>query len=92
MNIQVVYTTQLKAALERANEIVAVPSDTTIAGLLEHLAAQHGSTFSRLVLDEQDHPLPSILLCVGDNQVKFGDPAPLTDGAEVTILSAISGG
>ena len=92
MNIQVVFTTQLKAALDKSSETLSFDRPPTVAAVITQLTEQHGEAFRRLVLDAAGCPLPSILFCVGDAQVTFDDPAPLSDSAELTILSAISGG
>ena len=92
MIVQVTYTTQLKAALGRGSEKIDLPQPTTLGGLLDHLGRVHGPAFRNLVLDSHDQLLPSILLCVGDQQVQADAGWQLQEGDEVTILSAISGG
>lgn len=92
MKVQVFYTTQLKSALGFGTEHVDVEPPCTIAQLLGHLVSRHGSTFEEFVLDDHGKPLPSIVLCVGDQQVDGDESVTLQDGDEVTILSAISGG
>jgi molybdopterin converting factor small subunit len=92
MKVQVNYTTQLKAALGRGSEQVELPSPGTLPRLLQKLVETHGATFRDLALDGQGQPLPSILLCIGDQQVDHDTGTELKEGDEVTILSAISGG
>ena len=93
MNITAVYTTQLKASLGVASESLEVDDDdATVGTLITVLADRHGDDFTRYALDAQGSLLPSIILCIGDEQVASGSDAALTDGDSVTFLSAISGG
>ena len=92
MNVRVIYTTQLRAALGRGWEEIDLPGPATLPGLLDRLGQLHGPTFRDLVLDSQGRPLPSILLCVGDQQIRADTAGDLKEGDQVTILSAISGG
>lgn len=92
MRLNIVYTTQLKAALGIAIEQVDMTPPKTAADLLTALAENHGPEFRRLALDSAGKPLPSLLICVGDEQVAPTAPLQLKDGDTITILSAISGG
>ena len=92
MNITAVYTTQLKASLGVASETLDIADGATVGALIAALSERHGDDFTRLVLDESNSLLPSIILCIGDEQVAPGSDAPLSDGDSVTFLSAISGG
>jgi len=92
MNITAVYTTQLKASLGVASESCEVADDATVGTLVALLADRHGDDFTRLALDAKGNLLPSIILCIGDEQVASGSNAALSDGDSVTFLSAISGG
>ncbi len=92
MKIHVHYTTQLKAELGIEGEDVEVSGRCQFADLLRCLIEKHPAEFRRLVVDETGKLLPSILLCVDDQQVSPRDETTLDDGASVTFLSAISGG
>ena len=92
MKVSVVYTTQIKAALDLAEEAVDVAEGATAVDLLRHLADKHGSTFGELVFSADGALLPSLLLCVGDEQLTSPAEQSLGDGDVVTLLSAISGG
>ena len=69
MKITVVYTTQVKAALGVPQESIEVDVPCTVKQLVLQLAQRHGEPFRKLVLSEGDQLLPSILLCVGDQQI-----------------------
>ena len=92
MKVNVHYTTQIKAAIDLAIEEVSLAEGATLADLVDQLIRQHGQPLRQLLLTEQDTLLPSIMLCVGDEQVDFGRLEPLCDGDQITLLSAISGG
>ena len=92
MKLTIVYTTQIKAALGVGSQQVDLPPPKSTGELLAILAEQLGPDFRRLTLDAAGRPLPSVLVCVGDEQVPAGAPLTLRDGDVVTLLSAISGG
>lgn len=92
MQLTIVYTTQLKAALGIGTEMVDVPAPATAAELLVVLGEKHGPEFRRLALDASGRPLQSLLVCVGDEQVGLNAPLRLEEDDTITILSAISGG
>jgi hypothetical protein len=92
MQLNIVYTTQLKAALGIGTEQADLVPPKTAADLLAALAEKHGPEFRRLALDAAGRPLASLLICVGDEQVAPTAPLQFKDGDTITILSAISGG
>lgn len=92
MQVRIHYTTQIKTALGLAEEVVDVPAGTKIAELLEILGRRHAEAFRHFVLTGDGRLLPSILLCVDEQQFDAEDPTPLPDGSTITFLSAISGG
>lgn len=92
MKIRVNYTTQVKAALGLAGEDVELPDASGLPDLLRHLKTLHTEVFSRMVVDQEDRLMPSVLICVGDQQVRPDDDVSLSNGDVVTLLSAISGG
>ncbi len=92
MEITIVFTTQLKAALGSGQLTLSIDKDTTVRQVIESVAADHPDAFSRLVFDSDGNLLSSILLCVNDQQVDADRSEPLADGDTLTLLSAISGG
>jgi molybdopterin converting factor small subunit len=92
MNVEVYFTTQLRAALGQSQQRVTLERGATVGELLRHLAQLHPAAFSTHVFDVQGQVLPGIMLCVGDQQVTDPELHVLQDDAVVTILSAISGG
>jgi len=92
MQLNIIYTTQLKAALGIGTEQIDLAPPKTATDLLAALAEKHGPEFRRLALDSTGKPLASLLICVGDEQVSPTAPLTVKDGDTITILSAISGG
>ena len=92
MNVDVYYTTQLRAAHGRSQQRVTIDSGATLGQLLRQLAQAHPAVFATHVFDAQGQVLPGVMLCVGDEHVTEPDSHVLQEDATVTILSAISGG
>ena len=90
MEVVVTFTTQLKAALGQPSATLTLDEDASVMSALSSLAGRYPTEFSGLVLSSQGQLLPSILLCVNDQQV--APSALLHDGDTLTLLSAISGG
>ena len=65
---------------------------TTVHDLVVRLARQHGAAFGRLALDANGCPHPSLLVAIGNDQVRSSDHRKLTSGETVTIITPISGG
>ena len=92
MKLRIHYTTQLKAELGTDSEEIEAPDGSRFADVLRILAKKHMATFRLLVIDANGQLLPSILLCVDDEQISPDDNPVLSSGDSVTFLSAISGG
>lgn len=91
MKVRVTYTTQLRTSLGISAEVVQLTADTTLASLIRTLADRHGDRFASVALTSDGSLLPSVLLCVGDEQEPDLERT-LRENDEITILSAISGG
>ena len=92
MKVRVIYTTQLKAALDRPDEEIELPEPALVTDVLAALSDKHGARFDDLVWTRDRELLPSLLVCVADAQVADLTVAEVHDGDEVTLVSAISGG
>jgi molybdopterin converting factor small subunit len=92
MIVTVAYTAQLKAALDTAAEDIEIEPPVKVRDVLDVLRTRHAAAFESLVVDDQGRLLPSILLCLGDEQVAVDHPDELSDGDTLTLLTAISGG
>ena len=89
MNVTVNFTTQLKAAIGSAEQVITLSEGATAEQAIKSLAEQHSEHFSKFVLSN-GQLMPSILLALNDQQVDAD--AKLKDGDVLTLLSAISGG
>ncbi|HVE42320.1 MAG TPA: MoaD/ThiS family protein [Planctomycetota bacterium] len=92
MKVTVKYAAQARVATGLASEEVELDEPTTIHDLVIRLARQHGSAFRRLALDANGCPHPSLLVAIGDDQVRSGDHRKVASGETVTIITPISGG
>lgn len=90
LEIRIQFTTQLKALLGSSDLPLSLPEGSTVQDAVDQLADQYQGAFTQLVVDEHRQLLPSVLICVDDQQVDAS--TELTDGATLTFLSAISGG
>jgi len=92
VKITVRYLAQAKEATGRASEEVELDGSATLQDLIVRLARQHGSAFARMALDGAGAPHPSLLIVIGDEQVRPGERRALAGGDTVTLMTPISGG
>ena len=92
MEITVEFTTQLKAALGCGERAIQLDDHATVAAAVDQLASQLDAPTRELLVDGQGALLPSIIVCLNDQQVERASESTLKDGDRLTLLSAISGG
>lgn len=92
MRIAVRYLAQLRQAAGSAEEQIDLQSPCALQHMIRQLAGRHGEAFRRLLLGPADTLQPSILLFVGEEQVRWDTPVELKDGDVVTVLSPMAGG
>ena len=92
MRVTIDFTTQIKAALGIGQACVDIQPGTTVETVLRSFQQAHPDPFSQLVFDGRGALLPSLLICVNDEQIAAPGERELSDGDTVTLLSAISGG
>jgi molybdopterin converting factor small subunit len=92
MRVTVRYAAQARDAAGTAEEAVEVEGSRTVRELLVHVARAHGSPLRGFLLRDDGAPHPSVLVVVGDEQVRVDDPRALPDGAVVSLWTPISGG
>ncbi|MDP7266717.1 MAG: MoaD/ThiS family protein [Pirellulales bacterium] len=92
MQIHVLYTAQLKDAAGAAEQMIILPDRSTVRRCLSEIVQIHGEALRTMLFDSEENLLPSVLLCLGDEQISIDHASPLSDGDELTLLSAISGG
>lgn len=92
MKVTVKYAAQARVATGLAAEDVELDEPTTVRDLVIRLARQHGSAFRRIALDANGAPHPSLLIAIGDDQVRPDDHRKVSSGEVITIITPISGG
>ncbi|HLY08729.1 MAG TPA: MoaD/ThiS family protein [Planctomycetota bacterium] len=92
MKVTVKYSAQARVATGLSSEVIELDEPTTVHDLVIRLARQHGSAFRRLALDAGGCPHPSLLVAIGDEQVRPSDHRKVAPGETITILTPISGG
>ena len=92
MKVTIEYAAQVKRIAGVGSETVEIDSQSTVQAAIRQAAEIHGSEFRNIVLDSEGQLHPSILLFVGDEQVRWDQEFELQDGNVVTLLSPISGG
>ena len=92
MKVTVEYFAQARAAAGLVREIVEVPAPCTAQALVARLARDRGNRLAALLLTEDGQLSGSVLLAVGERQVFSNEPLALSDGDEVLVMPAVSGG
>jgi molybdopterin converting factor small subunit len=92
MKVTVKYMAQLKQAAGVSDEVVDLEQACTVPQLIQHLVARHAEPFRRILLDSDGGVHHSILLFIGDEQVRGDSPRLLQDGDLVTFLAPMAGG
>ena len=93
MSVTVLVPAALRREGETAAEVVLEGAPATVAAVLAALFAVHPELRDRLV-GESGRLREHVNLFVGGESIRFsgGFDTPVPDGAEVTILPAVSGG
>lgn len=89
--VSVSYGGQAREAAGCAREDLPLAEDAGAAALVAAAAARH-EALRPMLLRADGSPHPSVLLIVGDEQVRTDDPRPIPPGLPVTILTPLSGG
>jgi sulfur-carrier protein len=78
---------------QRTLSVELAAEDGTVGGLLDALA-DHWPAVERRIRDETGRLRPHVNVFVGDLNIRdaAGQREPLTDGAEVYVIPAVSGG
>ncbi len=92
MHVTVEYAAQIKRAVGLAVETFECDGSCTVKDVLDRVAERHGDRLRTLLFNGDRKLHPSILLFVGDSQVRSDEPRVLKDHDVLTILSPISGG
>ncbi len=100
MTVTIVLPAQLRdlvrdrgSASGEADTVRVEPAESTVGGALRTLGERHPAVLDRIVT-EQFQVRPHVNLFVGLENIRWNEglDTPVDDGAEVTILPAVSGG
>jgi len=86
------YFAQVRQAAGVESEQLALDDGVDVPAVLTELAARHGDDFRALVLDPQGGVRPSLVTLVNGVPAPHGKGQALSDGDEISLLSAIAGG
>lgn len=92
MQITVRYMAQLRQAAGVNEECVETATATTAAELLAHVGTQHEEAFRRVLFDERGNIHPSIILFLGDEQIRPESAQNFRAGAVLTVMTPMAGG
>ncbi|MGI9427513.1 MAG: MoaD/ThiS family protein [Bythopirellula sp.] len=92
MQIRISYATQIRQHVGASSEILNVDQVSSVEALLKMLCQKHGERLREALLDETGGVRASLIVCVNDEHVLDTGGTKLSDGDDVLIMSAISGG
>jgi molybdopterin converting factor small subunit len=92
MRIAVKFQAQLKQAAGTACEQIDIEPPCSVRQLVLQLTERHGRGLQQFLLDPSGRVQATVLLFVGDEQVRSEDRVALQDGDVVTVLSPMAGG
>lgn len=92
MKITIQYWAQARQAAGTPSETLQLDQPCTIPQLLNRLAEAHGDPLRRVIIGPDGQPHPSILLLLGDHQIRPDSSVPLQDGVTLAIIPPIAGG
>jgi molybdopterin converting factor small subunit len=91
VKVAIHYLAQVRRAAGRASEALDLGSGCSVQELVRYVVDRHGEALRRLLLrGEALHE--SILLFVGEEQVRWETPVALKEGDVVTVLAPMAGG
>jgi len=91
VQVTVRFMAQLKRAAGKASETLTLAHGYTLRDLVLRLARDNVS-LAGFLLDPAGTPQPSLLLFVGDEQVRSDSARPIQEGDVVTLLTPMAGG
>jgi molybdopterin converting factor small subunit len=92
VRISIRYLAQVKRAAGCASEVLDVEECCRLQDLMRRVVDGHSEDLRRLLLSTAGELHDSILLFVGEEQVRWETPRELRDGEVVTVLAPMAGG
>jgi len=92
MQVTVSYATQLRTLTGLEEEAFEPAEHASLASLLSQVCARHDPKVRELLLDENGAIRSPLFVCLNDTHILDPASCNLSDGDQVLIMSAISGG
>ena len=90
--IELVYTGQLRSAVGMSEDSLEFAQPMRLSEVLKAAAEKRGEAARRILLNEDGAVQRALVLMVGGAQVPRGSDPVLENGAQLTIMTPISGG
>jgi len=92
VEVKVTFVGLIQRAVGRREETVLLPQETTLAGLLQELAARYGRELEERLLENGDLAAHATVLINGDNALSRGGlAAKLSDGSQSRVEIVLLG-
>jgi MoaD family protein len=92
VQVTINYFAQVRQAAGVESERLSLDDGVDIQTALSELARRHGDDLKALVLDQAGAVRPDLLTVVNGQSVPSPQQHPLTDGDEISLISAVAGG
>ncbi len=92
MQIRVSYATQIRQITGITGESLALEEGLTLQAMVEILCEKHGEALRQALVDDAGAIRRSLILCINDKHIAEPAEVKLTEGDELLIMPAISGG
>ena len=92
MAVVVEFAGQIKRAAGVSSHSVETDGATSLTEIVRGIGETQGDPLRNLLLDDDGQLQKSLLVFVGDRQVRWSQDCDVCDGDTVTLLSPISGG
>lgn len=92
MQVSVSYATQIRRVTGTSSELLEVALSATLQDVIEVACERHGDKLRTALLDSEGQIQYSIMVCLNDQQVTDASKQRVSQGDEVLVVSAISGG
>ena len=92
MTVHLEYHAQIRSFIGKSADTLVLAADTTVQQAIHALLQKYGEDVRGFLTTPEGELRPSILLFLGDRQVRWSVPTPLKDGDQLLLLSPIAGG
>ena len=92
MAVIVEFSGQIKRAAGMSSHAIETGGTKSLSEIVREIGETQGDPLRNLLLDEGGQIQKSLLVFVGDKQVRWSQDCEVQDGDTITLLSPISGG